>query len=156
MRVLLTQSTPLTRQVRRAQAMTLSLVRDLLTDLQGDHPQTPQDNQEEEDLRASRRLEDPLVFHLRDPLVGIREVPLGRRRHHHLLLRLLRTLHRVLQGSLPSLSYQHRRTKRSPMSKRQKTSPKQKSGTVSVDRPSSISRKTDETSTMTRRSFDSC
>ena len=156
MRVPLTRSTPLTHQIRWTQAITLSLVRDLLTDLLGDHPQTRQDNQEEEDLWASRRLEDRLVLHLRDRLVDIREVPLGRRHHHHLLRRLLRTLHQVLQGSLPSLSYQHRRTKRSPMSKRQRTSPKQKSGTVSVDRPSSISRKIDETSTMTRRSFDSC
>ena len=97
MRVLLTQSTPLTRRVRRAQAMTLSVVRDLLTDLLGDHPQTPQDNQEQEVHRASHRLEDRLVLHLRDRLVGIREVPLGHHHHHH--HRLLRTLHRVLQGS---------------------------------------------------------
>jgi hypothetical protein len=157
MRVLLTQSTPLMRQVRQAQAMTLSPDQDLLTDLLGDHPQTRQDNQEGEDLRVSRHLEDRPVLHLRD-LVGIREDLLVDRhhRHRHLLLRLLRTLHRVLQGSLPSLSYQHRRTRRSPMSKRQRTSPRQRSGTVSVDRPSSILKRTDETSTMTRRSFDSC
>ena len=88
--------------------------------------------------------------------VGIQEVPLGDHHHHLLLLRLLRTLHRVLQGLLPSLLYQHLRTRRSLMSKRQKTSPRQKSGTVSVDKPSSTSRKIDETSTMTRRSFGSC
>ena len=91
MRVLLTQGTPLPHRIRRGQAMTLLLVRDLLEDLLGDHPRTLQDNQEEEDLRVSRRLEDHLVLHLRD-------------RHRHHLLRLrLPTLHQVLQGSLPSL-----------------------------------------------------
>jgi hypothetical protein len=155
MRVLLTQSTPLTRQVRRTQAMTLSTDRDLLTGLLGDHPRTRQDNQEEEDLWASRRLGDPLVLHLKDRLVGTREVPLGRHRRHH-LLRPRRTLHRVLQQSLRSLLYQHPHTKRNPMSRHRRISLRQRSGIVSDDKPSSTLRKIDEISTMTKRLFDSC
>ena len=130
--------------------MTLSMARDLLTDLLKDRPQIRQGNQAQG---------DPLTFHLRVRLEGIREDRLVDRLQVlllRLLLRLLGTPHRVPRELLQSLSYQHRRTKRSPMSRRQKTSPKQRSGIVSGDRPSSISRKIDETSIMTKRSFDSC
>jgi hypothetical protein len=127
--------------------MTLLTVRDPLEDLLGDHPWTRQDNQVEEDLWVRHRLMDRLVLHLQAP----------RGDHHHLHLhRLLETLHQVPQESFQSLSYQHRHTKRSPMSKRQKTSPRQGSGIVSDDRPSSTLRKIDEISTMTKRLFNSC
>jgi hypothetical protein len=146
MKVLLTQETP---PVHQNQTITLSMARDLLTDLVRGHPQTHQGNQEQE---------DPLTFHLRDCLEGIQEGPLEDRhllRHRHLLLPL-RTLHRVLPGSLLYQLYQHRRTKRNPTSKRQRTSPKQRNGTASADKLSSTSRRTDEILTMTKRSFDSC
>jgi hypothetical protein len=152
-RILLIKEIPLMHQT---QGMTLSMARDFLTDLLHGHPQIRQGNQGQE---------DPLTFHLRDRLEGIREgLLVDRHRHRHRLqllrllrlLRLLGTLHRVPRELLQSLSHQHQRTKRSPMSKRQRTSPKRKSGIVSGDKPSSISRKIDETSIMTKRSFDSC
>ena len=77
--------------------------------------------------------------------------PPGAPRHHH-----LRTLRQVLRWLVPSLSHQHQRIRKNPTSKRRKTSLKQRSGTASADRLSSTSRRTNEISTMTKRSFDSC
>ena len=158
-RTLSIKEIPLAHQT---QGMTLSMARDFSTGLVQGHPQIRQGNQGQEDL---------LTFHLRDRLEGIREdrlVDRHRHRHRHLLvdrlqvlllhlrLRLLGIPHQVPRELLPSLLHQHRRIKRSPMSRRQRTSPKQKSGIVSGDKPSSISRKIDETSIMTKKSFDSC
>jgi hypothetical protein len=112
---------------------------DLLTDLPGDHPETRQDNQEEEGLQASHRLGDHLVLHL-----------------HHRLRRLLGIPHRVSRELLQSPLRQHQRIRRSPTSKRQRTSPRQGNGIVSGDRPSSTLRKIDGISTMTKKLFDSC
>jgi hypothetical protein len=100
----------------------------------------------------------------------IRDLPTNHlgvlREDHHLrhlrhlrllhLLRLPMTLHRDLRKSLRFSSHQHPHIKRSPMSKHQKTSLRQRSGIVSGDRPSSTLRKIDEISTMTKRLFDSC
>jgi hypothetical protein len=100
---------------------------------------------------------------LRDRLMDIREDPLGdhlHHHHHHLLLRRLQTLHQLRHQESPQFpshqSYQRPHIKRSPTSRRQRTSLRQRSGIVSDDRPSSTSRKIDETSIMTKRSFDSC
>jgi hypothetical protein len=104
---------------------------------------------EEEGFRIKDRLADHLV--------GTREaLPGDHHHHHHLHLLLLRTLHQVLQGSVSSLSYQHQPIKRSPTSRRQRTSLRQRNGIVLDDRPSSILRKIDGISTMTKRLFDSC
>jgi hypothetical protein len=75
--------------------------------------------------------------------------------HRHRCPLLLRTLHRVLRKSLRFLSRRHLHTRRSPMSRRQRTSLRRRSGIVSDDKPSSTSRRIDGTSTMIRRSFDS-
>ena len=94
---------------------------------------------------------------VRDHLVVLLEVLRANHQHRpprHLLHRrrlLLRTLHRVLQESLQYLSYQHLHTRRSPMSRHQRTSRRQRSGIAFDDKPSSTLRKIDGTSTMTRK-----
>jgi hypothetical protein len=136
------QNRNLHRNQTRQNQMTILSVQEVLLPDHPDHPdrQTHRDHQEEEDPRVNHRQVDPLEDHHQ----------LRRHLHHQ-------TLHRVpLQESLRFLSHRHPRIKRSPMLKHQRTSLRQRSGIVSDDKPSSTSRRIDETSTMIRRSFDSC
>jgi hypothetical protein len=106
-------------------------------------------HKEAEGLQARDHQADPLG----DRQVGRRHLRRLRRRR---LRRLLLTHHPARLQSPQFPLYQRLHTKRSPMSRHQRTLLRQKSGTVFDDKPSFTSRKIDETLTMTKRSFDSC